>query len=134
MFITKCRVCKVGKSRAWSGKYAGITAIRPGGYRIYVDQDQQRWSGLACPACAKDAKRISNEKCRSMDYTSKREYLFSEDCIPEPTDPMTKRKCRGCNKFLPASRYFRHKECWEKIEGGASGSISRIEFDYGVSK
>lgn len=41
---------------------------------------------------------------------------IDEDLSDFEQDPLTTRKCRDCNEFLPASRYFSHEICAAKRE------------------
>ena len=47
----------------------------------------------------------------------KRKKVKEEDLGPEiEIDPLTTRKCRECQRFLPKSRYFIHVECESQEE------------------
>ena len=81
MKIIKCVKCLENKNRIYSEKEFGKI--------VYVDENKKRWKNQVCPSCY-------NKSFRTEDLRF---------------EPLTKRKCRGCSKSLPESRYYNCYEC-----------------------
>lgn len=125
-----CKACKKLVVKVWNGEYRKTTKTKE---KVYVDSQGRQWNGKMCYTCKASYYRDYWRKVRG----TKKKAKVKEEVLLGPNvnlDPLTRRKCIECKKRLPQSRYFRHKECEDKIHASeGQGFYSAEDWGYGVS-
>jgi hypothetical protein len=123
-----CRSCQKLVVKEWNGEYKKGTKAKE---KVYVDSKGRPWAGKMCYSCKATYYR---EYWRSVRHAKKKAAPPKEEVLLGPEgnlDPLTHRKCTECNKRLPQSRYFRHKECDDKIHSSeGQGFYSAEDWGY----
>lgn len=72
---------------------------------------------VLCKVCRlpKPRKKVSKNKYISETSGKEWHYTTCPDCMVRTIDKATKRKCRDCSKYLPASRYFKCYICQPEL-------------------
>lgn len=65
----------------------------------YEDESGKRWNGAVCPGCTAQIKKLAYKVAPRVDHGDQEDFQYKL------------RNCKKCQKELPPTLYFVHKEC-----------------------